>query len=157
TSRVGEAIGASRLIDISSAHITSCYYNGRPSLDFAERLAALGAHVAVPTTLNAVAPPACLARRGSDALLHPQYRGGTPDTEEGGRLMDLYASLGARPTFTCAPYQLPGRPGLGENIAWAESNAVVFANSVLGARTNKYGEFIDICAAVTGRVPDVGL
>ena len=63
----------------------------------------------------------------------------------------------AGPTWTCAPYQLPDRPGFGEHVAWAESNAIVFANSVLGARTNRYGDFIDICAAVTGRVPDTGL
>ena len=71
--------------------------------------------------------------------------------------MDAYVALGCRPTWTCAPYQLPDRPAFGEHIAWAESNAIVFANSVLGARTNRYGDFIDICAAVTGRVPDTGL
>ena len=49
------------------------------------------------------------------------------------------------------------RPAFGEHIAWAESNAIVFANSVLGARTDRYGDFIDICAAITGRVPDAGL
>jgi hypothetical protein len=71
--------------------------------------------------------------------------------------MDAYVALGCTPTWTCAPYQLPQRPGLGEQIAWAESNAIVFANSVLGARTNRYGDFLDVCAAVTGRVPDTGL
>jgi predicted aconitase len=65
--------------------------------------------------------------------------------------------MGCRPTWTCAPYQLPDRPGLGEHVAWAESNAIVFANSVLGARTNRYGDFIDVCAAITGRVPSAGL
>jgi hypothetical protein len=65
--------------------------------------------------------------------------------------------MGCRPTWTCAPYQLPDRPGFGEHVAWAESNAIVFANSVLGARTNRYGDFIDACAAITGRVPDSGL
>jgi predicted aconitase len=71
--------------------------------------------------------------------------------------MDLYVAMGCRATWTCAPYQLPGRPSLGQQIAWAESNAIVFANSVLGARTNRYGDFIDICAAITGRVPHAGL
>jgi predicted aconitase len=71
--------------------------------------------------------------------------------------MDYYLELGCRPTWTCAPYQLPSRPTFGDQVAWAESNAVVFANSVLGARTNRYGDFIDICAALTGRVPDSGL
>ena len=72
--------------------------------------------------------------------------------------METYVELGAKPTFTCAPYQLAGsRPGFGEHVAWAESNAIVFANSVLGARTARYGDFIDICAAITGRVPHAGL
>jgi predicted aconitase len=62
-----------------------------------------------------------------------------------------------RPTWTCAPYQLPDRPGPGEHVAWTESNAIVFANSVLGARTDRYGNFLDICAAITGREPDAGL
>jgi predicted aconitase len=65
--------------------------------------------------------------------------------------------MGCRPTWTCAPYQVAHRPALGEQVAWAESNAIVFANSVLGARTERYGDFIDICAAITGRVPDAGL
>ena len=61
------------------------------------------------------------------------------------------------PTFTCAPYQTIFRPRFGEQIAWAESNAIVFANSVIGARTNRYGDFIDLCCAITGRVPNYGL
>src|SRR5690554_6542589 len=71
--------------------------------------------------------------------------------------MDAYVALGCRPTWSCAPYQLPDRPRLGSQVAWGESNAVVFANSVLGARTERYGDFMDICAAVTGRAPAVGL
>jgi predicted aconitase len=71
--------------------------------------------------------------------------------------MDAYVAMGCRQTWTCAPYQLPERPGFGEHVAWAESNAIVFANSVLGARTARYGDFIDICAAITGRVPKAGL
>ncbi|MFI4988866.1 MAG: aconitase X, partial [Alphaproteobacteria bacterium] len=61
------------------------------------------------------------------------------------------------PTWTCAPYQAGHRPGLGEQVAWGESNAVAFANSVLGARTNRYGDFLDIAAAICGRVPYAGL
>jgi predicted aconitase len=71
--------------------------------------------------------------------------------------MDLYVDMGCRPTWTCAPYQLEPRPARGEHVAWAESNAIVFANSVLGARTNRYGDFMDISAAITGRVPLAGL
>jgi predicted aconitase len=71
--------------------------------------------------------------------------------------MAAYERMGCQPTWTCAPYQLPTRPSLGEHICWAESNAIVFANTVLGARTDRYGDFIDICAAITGRVPLAGL
>jgi predicted aconitase len=71
--------------------------------------------------------------------------------------MDAYVAMGCRQTWTCAPYQLPERPAFGEHLAWAESNAIVFANSVIGARTGRYGDFLDICAAITGRVPNAGL
>lgn len=61
------------------------------------------------------------------------------------------------PTWTCAPYQTAFRPRFGQQIAWGESNAVVFANSVIGARTERYPDLLDICAAITARVPAVGL
>jgi predicted aconitase len=73
------------------------------------------------------------------------------------RMMDAYVALGCRATWTCAPYQAGHRPALGQNVAWGESNAVAFCNSVLGARTNRYGDFLDICAALTGRAPHTGL
>src|SRR5918994_367523 len=107
-----------------------------------------GASVAVPTTLNV----------SSLDLLHPEVvRLDDEAAAAAKRLMDAYVAMGCRPTWTCAPYQLPDRPAQGEHVAWAESNAIVFANSVLGARTERYGDFIDICAAITGRVPDAGL
>jgi predicted aconitase len=140
--------GAAELLDVSSAHIDGCLYHGQAGLDFAERLLRDGAAVRVPTTLNVA----------SLDLLHPDRFRGDPETAGAARrLMDAYVAMGCRPTWTCAPYQLPERPGFGEHVAWAESNAIVFANSVLGARTDRYGDFIDICAAVTGRVPNAGL
>jgi predicted aconitase len=147
--RAAEVTGADRLIDISGAHVDSCLFHGQASLDFVDRLVEGGAQVRVPTTLNV----------GAVDLLHPQLHRGDPAVAERGRLlMDRYRALGARPTFTCAPYQLASsRPGLGEQVAWGESNAIAFCNSVLGARTNRYGDFLDIAAAITGRVPDAGL
>src|SRR5262245_35606472 len=73
------------------------------------------------------------------------------------RLMRAYEQLGCRPTWTCAPYQAGHRPSVGEQVAWGESNAVAFVNSVLGARTNRYGDFLDICCALVGRAPFTGL
>jgi hypothetical protein len=145
---VGEAMGAGWLIDITGAHVDSCLYHGLVSLEFAERLADGGGKIAVPTTLNVA----------SLDLLHPDLVRHDPDTTTKARaLMDAYVVLGCRPTWTCAPYQLVERPGLGEHVAWGESNAIVFANSVLGARTNRYGDFLDICCALTGRAPAIGL
>ena len=139
---------APSLIDVTSAHIDGCLYHGRAGLDFARRLADGGGRVAIPTTLNV----------SSLDLLHPELvRLDRATAAEARELMDAYVAMGCRATWTCAPYQLPDRPAFGEQIAWAESNAIVFANSVLGARTNRYGDFIDICCAITGRAPLAGL
>ena len=73
------------------------------------------------------------------------------------RQMDAYRRMGVTASFTCAPYQTELRPAFGQQIAWGESNAIAFANSVLGARTERYPDLLDICAAITGRVPAVGL
>jgi predicted aconitase len=144
-----EALGAPRLIDISGAHVDSCLYHGEASIDFVERLISGGARVSVPTTMNV----------GALDLVHPDMWRSDPAVAERGRLlMDRYRTLGCRPTYTCAPYQLPwARPRLGKQVAWAESNAIVFCNSVLGARTNRYGDFIDVGCAITGRAPFAGL
>ncbi|MGH9210450.1 MAG: aconitase X [Acidimicrobiales bacterium] len=142
--RLASIQGAPRLVDVEAAHVDGCLYHGQVSLDFVERLLSLGGRVRVPTTLNV----------GSVDLLHPG-RARLPDAEAAAatRLMRRYTELGCTPTWTCAPYQIGYRPAPGTHVAWAESNAVVFANSVLGARTNRYGDFVDACAALTGRVP----
>jgi predicted aconitase len=145
---MASVMGARRLLDVTRAHIDGCLYHGPAGLEFAERLVSGGARVRVPTTLNV----------GLLDLLHPDVVRADPETAtRARRLMDAYVAMGCRPTWTCAPYQLADRPAFGEQIAWAESNAIVFANSVLGARTNRYGDFIDACAAITGRVPAAGL
>jgi predicted aconitase len=141
-------LGADRLVQIRAAHIDGCLYNGDSGVLFAERLVALGARVSVPTTLNV----------GALDLLHSgRVRLERKEQEMARRLMDAYVAMGAKPTWTCAPYQAGHRPRLGEDVAWGESNAVAFCNSVLGARTNRYGDFLDICAAITARVPHTGL
>ncbi len=139
---------ATELLDIVGAHIDGCLYHGVAGLDFARELADQGARVAVPTTLNV----------SSIDLIHPGlYRGPDEEARAARELMDAYVAMGCSPTWTCAPYQLAVRPGFGDQVAWGESNAIVFANSVLGARTNRYGDFLDICCAITGRAPASGL
>ena len=146
--RFATAVGASRFVGIEAAHIDGCLYLGEVSLDFVEHLARAGGRVAVPTTLNV----------GSVDLIHPElFRGEIELASKSARLMRLHEELGCVPTFTCAPYQTIFRPREGAQIAWGESNAIVFANSVIGARTNRYGDFIDLCCAIAGRAPYFGL
>jgi predicted aconitase len=146
--RFAEAVGARSFLDIEGAHVDGCLYHGCASLDFAERMLDLGGKVRVPTTLNV----------GSVDLIHPElFRGTKEHGENGARLMRAHVALGCAPTFTCAPYQSAWRPSFGAQIAWGESNAIAFANSVIGARTNRYGDFIDLCCAMTGRAPAYGL
>ena len=76
--------------------------------------------------------------------------------EPASRVADAYVALGCAPSFTCAPYFLDSAPASSEHVAWGESNAVVYANSVLGAKTQKYADYLDACAALTGRAPLAG-
>jgi len=143
-----DALGAPSLLDITRAHIDGCLYHGQASLDFVERLVSTGGRVRVPTSLNV----------GAVDLIHPELVRLSPrEKNPAVRLMKAHEELGCRPSFTCAPYQTEFRPVFGEQIAWGESNAIVFANSVIGARTNRYGDFIDLCCAITGRAPAWGL
>jgi cis-L-3-hydroxyproline dehydratase len=140
--------GAQRLVDVTRVHIDGCIYASRANLTFAERMADIGAKVRVPTTTNAIS----VDRANWQAQGVPPSFGGAA-----ARLADAYVSMGCRPTFTCSPYLLDSAPRAGEFIAWAESNAVVFANSVLGARTVKHPDFLDLCIALTGRAPFSGV
>jgi predicted aconitase len=146
--RMAALLGAGSLLDICRAHIDSTIYIGEANLEFAERLVRGGARVAVPTTLNVSG----LDEHGWQAWAVP------PDwAEKARRQMAAYEQMGCLPTWTCAPYQTEHAPRFGEQIAWGESNAIVFANSVIGARTERYPDLLDICAAITGRVPAFGL
>lgn len=140
--------GASHLLDIAGAHIDSTVYIGAAGLEFAEKLAQLGAKVAVPTTLNV---------SGVDEQGWQEWSTPPEWAEQAHRQMVAYQSMGSIPTWTCAPYQSEQRPSFGQQIAWGESNAIAFANSVIGARTNRYPDLLDICCAITGRVPAAGL
>ena len=141
-------MGADRLLAIESAHIDGALYHGDSGTLFAERLVAGDARVSVRATLNvgAIDLTGCSRNR-----LPPH------EHEMASRMMQAYRQLGCEPTWTCAPYQAGHRPRLGSHVAWGESNAVAFCNSVLGARTNRYGDFLDIACAIAGRAPDYGL
>jgi len=141
-------MGATRLIPVASAHIDGALYHGDSGTLFAEALVAGGARVAVRSTLNVGA---------LDLMGCSRVRLEEPARSMARRLMDAYLALGCEASWTCAPYQAGHRPARGTDVAWGESNAVVFCNSVLGARTNRYGDFLDIACAISGHAPDYGL
>ena len=145
--RMARLQGAEQLLDITQAHIDGCIYTGPASLRFAQQLVTWGAKVRVPTTLNSISVD---QRRWRELGIDPAL--GVPASALG----DAYMAMGAQLSFTCAPYLLDTAPVAGEQIVWAESNAVVYANSVLGARTLKYPDYLDICIALTGRAPLIG-
>jgi hypothetical protein len=145
---LGELYGAERMLEISQVHIDMTLYMVDAGVAFAEKMAGLGGRFAVPTQLN----PASI-----DLIRHERLRVPPTLLEKSRRLENAYLTMGAMPTWTCAPYQQGLTPAFGEQIAWGESNAVAFVNSVIGARTERYANLTDICAAIAGRVPALGL
>ena len=146
--RMAEVYGVEEMMDVSQVHIDGCGLLSDASLEFAERLASRGGKVSVPTTLSM-----------GPLDLQNWRKFGVPEefAARAVRQAKAYTDMGCIPTWTCAPYQGYLTPRFGQQIAWTESNAIVYANSVLGARTDWYGDYIDICAAITGRVPKHGL
>lgn len=145
---LGELFGAEELMEVSQVHIDTTIYMVDAGVEFAERLADLGARFSVPTQLN---PSAIDLQRWEELRVDPEL------LEKSRRIERAYLKMGATPTWTCAPYQQGLIPRFGEQIAWGESNAIAFANSVIGARTNRYADLMDICAAIIGKVPKFGL
>jgi predicted aconitase/predicted aconitase with swiveling domain len=140
--------GATALVDVTQGHIDGCILANTANLRFAETMAEMGGQVRIPTTMNAI------------SVDHGNWRTqGVPPVFglRAARLADAYVKMGARPTFTCAPYLLETAPEAGENIGWSESNAVIFANTVLAARTVKHPDYLDLFIALTGRAPMSGV
>src|SRR2546428_4530581 len=146
---VGRLADAPRLIPITSAHVSGVSYKliGDPGLEFLEDFAR-DAPVAVRTTVNPL---------GTD-LAQWQALGVPPSfAEKQGRIASAYEAMGVRRSFSCTPYLIGVRPTFGEHVAWAESSAVCFVNSVLGARTNREGGPAALAAAIVGVTPEYGL
>ncbi len=137
---LGRIYGAQKLVPVTSVQVAGVSYRnlGAAGLEFLQDWAAAGARVRVPTTLN----PA-----GMD--LYAWQRMGISE-EFARRQMEVvaaYMGMGIEPTCTCTPYLVGNVPGYGDHVAWSESSAVVFANAVLGARTNREGGPSDLAAA----------
>ncbi|NPV70392.1 MAG: DUF521 domain-containing protein [Firmicutes bacterium] len=147
--QIAEAYGASELIPITQAHVDGCTYasTGDAGIEFAQRLAGQGGRVVVPTTTNITA---------RDVARWREFRIPEEHSRKSAQMEKAYLDMGCIPSWTCAPYQYAVTPRFGEQIAWAESNAINFVNSVIGARTARYGDYIDICSGLTGRAPRFG-
>jgi hypothetical protein len=148
--RLGEIYGAERLVAVGSAQISGVSYKsiGDPGLEFLEDLAAAGVQVSVPATIN----PAGMDLEDWRRLGFPPEFAARQE-----RIVAAFRALGAMVTATCTPYLVGNLPRFGEHLAWAESSAVSFANSVIGARTNREGGPSALAAAICGCTPDHGL
>ncbi len=146
---LGEIYGAERLIPVTSVHVSGASYKivGEAGLEFLEEFSRTG-RVKVRTTVNPL---------GMDLRAWRQL--GIPEdfASRQMRIVEAYRRLGAEETWSCIPYQIGNRPAFGEHVAWAESSAAIFANSVLGARTNREGGPSALAAAITGLTPNYGL
>ncbi|MCW3999954.1 MAG: aconitase X catalytic domain-containing protein [Candidatus Bathyarchaeota archaeon] len=146
---LGEIFSAKTLIDVGSVQVAGVSYHnlGDAGLEFLNSLAADG-KVKVLTTLN----PA-----GMD-LENWQQLGISPDfADKQNQVIDAFERMGILVSCTCTPYLIGNLPLYGEHIAWSESSAVTFANSVLGARTNREGGPSALAAAFVGKTPCYGL
>ena len=147
---LGTIYGAEELIPISSAQIAGVSYDnlGEAGLAWLKEMQAGGAKARILTTLN----PAGMDIENWQALgIDPDF------ADKQKRVIEAFTSMGVVPTCTCTPYLVGNLPHFGEHIAWAESSAVCYANSVLGARTNREGGPSAIAASITGRTPAYGL
>jgi hypothetical protein len=146
---LGEIYGAERMIPVTSVQIAGVSYDnlGEAGLEFLQEMADGGGRVRVLTTLN----PA-----GMDVENWPALGIPADFAVNQQRVLDAFARMGVQVTCTCTPYLAGNVPGFGEHIAWAESSAVCYANSVLGARTNREGGPSALAAALTGRTPAYG-
>ena len=146
---LGDIYGADRLIKVGSVQVAGVSYHnlGDAGLDFLNELARDG-KVKVTTTLN----PA-----GMD-LENWQNLGISEDfAAKQNLVIDAFTRMGILISCTCTPYLIGNLPRYGEHIAWSESSAVTFANSVIGARTNREGGPSALAAAFIGKTPRYGL
>lgn len=146
--RLGDLFGATRLIPIQSSHISGVSYKhmGDASIDFLQAIADNNGKARVFSTLNPSSfDPNHLVKKFPEEYLEKQKR-----------IVGLYKKIGATPTLTCTPYYLH-KPSKGQHIAWAESSAVVYANSILRAWTNREGSPSALAAALVGTTPNYGI
>lgn len=147
--KVGEVLGADRLIPITHAHASGISYGtiGEPGLHWLKTLSARGAKVRVFSTINPI---------GMDIDDPNKIPVGIEFYKKQIEVLKALSSMGFNVTVTCTPYYIR-TPSKKEHLAWGESSAVAYANSVLGAYTNREGGMLAIAAAITGRTYYAGL
>jgi len=148
--RLGELSGAEKLVKINRSHISGVSYKtaGDATLDMLKDIAKTGVKVKTYATLN----PAGMDADKWQEMGVPEYF-----AIKQRELIEAYIMLGVKPALTCAPYFFENRPKRNEIVAFAESSAIVFTNSIIGARTNRHGSIDVLAASLTGRVPYSGL
>jgi len=146
--RLGELFNATRLIPINSAHVSGVSYKtlGDAPSDFLEALANADAKVKIKATLN----PQSFDRKYLRKKLPPDL------CQKQSDIMTYFEKMGFTESLTCTPYYLEN-PKRGSHLAWAESSAVVYTNSVTGAWTNREGGPSALAAAIIGKTPDYGI
>ena len=147
--RLGEINGAERMVPVSSAQIAGISYKniGDPGLEFLEEVAK-EVRVRIPAFMN---PAGMDIERWMEIGIPQGF------AEKQMRVVEALKRMGVMPTLTCTPYLAGILPRFGEHIAWAERSAVIYANSIIGARTNREGGPSALAAAITGRTPYYGL
>lgn len=146
---LGDIYGAERMIPIKSVHMpgSSIVVAGEAATSFVEQMGENGTEFAAYTTLNT----------GAMDMDCPRELGFSEDTiARQKRLTGAYGRMGGVPCHTCTPYLIGHCPKFGEHVAWGESSAIAFVNSVIGARTNREGGPAALAAAIAGRVPAYG-
>ena len=146
---LGKIYGAARMVPVTSSQIAGVSYKtiGEAGLSYLNDMAKNGAKVRVPSFLN----PAGMDREQWKEM-------GVPAgfAKKQLEVLSAYAKMGISLSCTCTPYLIGIRPKIGEHVAWSESSAVVFCNSVLGARTNREGGPSALAAAICGATPEYG-
>jgi len=143
--RYGEAFGARRLVPITSAHLTGSFkiFFYTAYYELVRQLVEAGVKVKVPTTLN---PRPGYDYRPQNRIVFRSQKWHEAQLE----------ALGVTPNYSCVCYAYDNIPEFGDVLGWAESSAIIYANSVIGARSNRNAIMIDICHAVTGLAPEFG-
>ena len=145
---LGDIYGAKRLIDITSVQIAGVSYANlnEPGLEWLANMAIDG-KVRVFTTLN---PAGMDLEEWKKLAISEEF------AENQHRVVEAFGKMGVITTCSCTPYLYGNLPHYGQHIAWSESSAVCYANSVLGARTNREGGPSALSAALVGKTPEYG-